>query len=85
MLPVEEGGLPLGVKFPVEKISGAEGEFVVVFNPVYLIDLLRVVDSSQVECSFKDSKTAGLFSIPDYPLAYRHIVMPLVITEMQNA
>ena len=73
------------VKFPVEKISGAEGEFVVVFNPVYLIDLLRVVDSSQVECSFKDSKTAGLFSIPDYPLAYRHIVMPLVITEMQNA
>ena len=57
----------------MEKVSGEEGDFVH-FNPVYLIDLLRVIDSKQVECGFRDNKTAGLFSIPDHPEAYRHIV-----------
>ena len=73
------------IQFPVEKVSGEEGDFAVHFNPVYLIDLLRVIDSKQVECGFRDGKTAGLFSIPDHPEAYRHIVMPLVINEMQEA
>ncbi|MAJ27950.1 DNA polymerase III subunit beta [bacterium TMED181] len=73
------------IQFPVEKVSGNEEEFAVHFNPLYLIDLLRVIDSKQVECGFRDGKTAGLFSIPDHPEAYRHIVMPLVINEMQEA
>jgi len=48
------------IQFPVERVSGDGGEFAVHFNPVYLIDLLRVIDSKQVECGFTDGKTAGL-------------------------
>ena len=61
--------------------QGDEEEFAIHFNPGYLIDLLRVLDSPQVICSFRDRKTAGLFSLPEGGPEYRHIVMPLVVQE----
>lgn len=72
------------IEIPVEKTSGDEGEFVIHFNPVYLIELLKAVDSSKVRCGFLDRRTAGLFSIPEDEMAYRHIVMPLVVQDGQS-
>ena len=73
------------IKFPVEKTEGEDDEFVVHFNPSYLIELLRVIGTTTVKCGFCDGKTAGLFTIPDDEKAYQHIVMPLVVNEMQEA
>jgi len=73
------------IKFPVEKTEGEDDEFVVHFNPSYLIELLRVIGTPTVQCGFCDGKTAGLFTIPDDEKAYQHIVMPLVVNEMQEA
>ena len=72
------------IVFPVEKTHGEEEEFVVHFNPGYLIELLKVIGTQQVQCGFTDGKTAGLFTIPDDEKAYQHIVMPLVVNEMQE-
>jgi DNA polymerase-3 subunit beta len=73
------------IVFPVEKTHGEEEEFVVHFNPGYLIELLKVIGTSKIQCGFTDGKTAGLFTIPDDETAYQHIVMPLVVNEMQEA
>ncbi|MDE0960347.1 MAG: DNA polymerase III subunit beta [Planctomycetota bacterium] len=72
------------VEFPVERIEGEDDEFAIHFNPEYLIELLNKLDSSQVRCGLRDGKTAGLFSLPDGENSYRHIVMPLVVNEMQE-
>jgi len=69
------------VEIPVQQESGDGEEFTIHFNPGYLIELLRVLDSPQVICSFRDRKTAGLFSLPASEMSYRHIVMPLVVQE----
>ena len=72
------------VEFPVERIEGEDDEFAIHFNPEYLIELLNKLDNSQVRCGLRDGKTAGLFSLPDGENSYRHIVMPLVVNEMQE-
>lgn len=69
------------VEVPAARIQGDEDDFSIHFNPGYLIDLLRVLDSPKVLCRFRDRKTAGLFSLPDGGESYRHIVMPLVVQE----
>ncbi len=69
------------IEIAVEKSYGEEDEFVIHFNPGYLIDLLKAVDSDKIRCGFRDRRTAGLFSIPENEMAYRHIVMPLVIQD----
>ena len=73
------------IEFPVQKTAGEEEEFVIHFNPGYLIELLKVVGTTQIQCGFSDGKTAGLFTIPDEEKSYQHIVMPLVVNEMQEA
>ncbi|MGE4618653.1 MAG: DNA polymerase III subunit beta [Planctomycetota bacterium] len=73
------------VEFAVEKVEGEDEDFVINFNPGYLIELLKVIGTDRVQCGFVDGKTAGLFSIPEEEKAYRHIVMPLVVNEMQEA
>ncbi|MEC9476803.1 MAG: DNA polymerase III subunit beta [Planctomycetota bacterium] len=73
------------IEFPVQKKEGEDDDFVIHFNPGYLIELLKVVGTTEVQCCFCDGKTAGLFTIPDDENSYRHIVMPLVINEMQEA
>jgi DNA polymerase-3 subunit beta len=69
------------IEVPAKQEQGDEEEFSIHFNPGYVIDLLRVLDSPQVICSFRDRKTAGLFSLPEGGPTYRHIVMPLVVQE----
>jgi DNA polymerase III sliding clamp (beta) subunit (PCNA family) len=69
------------IELPATRLQGEEEEFSIHFNPGYLIDLLRVLDSPKVLCRFRDRKTAGLFSLPDGAESYRHIVMPLVVQE----
>ena len=69
------------IEVPAQQESGDDEEFVIHFNPGYLIDLLRVIDSERIVASFRDRKTAGLFSLPEGGPIYRHIVMPLVVQE----
>ena len=69
------------IEVPAQQESGDDDEFVIHFNPGYLIDLLRVIDSERIVASFRDRKTAGLFSLPAGGPIYRHIVMPLVVQE----
>ncbi len=71
------------IEVPAKQESGDEEDFTIHFNPGYLIDLLRVIDSQQVVVSFRDRKTAGLFSLPEGGPSYRHIVMPLVVSEIE--
>jgi DNA polymerase III sliding clamp (beta) subunit (PCNA family) len=73
------------VEFAVERVEGEDDEFSIHFNPDYLIELLNKIDNPKVRCGLRDGKTAGLFSIPDDEFSYRHIVMPLVVNEMQEA
>jgi len=73
------------VEFSVEQVEGEDERFAIHFNPEYLIELLNKIDSKKVRCGLRDSKTAGLFSVPDEDVSYRHIVMPLVVNEMQEA
>jgi len=73
------------IEFPVQKTAGEEEEFIIHFNPGYLIELLKVIGTTQIQCGFSDGKTAGLFTIPDEEKSYQHIVMPLVVNEMQEA
>ena len=69
------------IEVPAVRESGDDDEFAIHFNPGYLIDLLRVIDSERIVASFRDRKTAGLFSLPEGGPTYRHIVMPLVVSE----
>lgn len=69
------------IEVPLERLEGDDDDFAIHFNPGYLIDLLRVLDAPKVICSFRDRKTAGLFSLPEGGPSYRHIIMPLVVQE----
>ncbi len=69
------------VEVPATRAQGDEDEFSIHFNPGYVMDLLRVLDAPTVVCSFRDRKTAGLFSLVDGGKSYRHIVMPLVVQD----
>ena len=69
------------IEVSAQRESGEEEEFTIHFNPGYLIDLLRVIDSPRIVASFRDRKTAGLFSLPEGGANYRHIVMPLVVSD----
>ena len=71
------------IEVPAVQEAGDEEDFTIHFNPGYLIDLLRVIDSKQVMVSFRDRKTAGLFSLPEGGPRYRHIVMPLVVSDTE--
>lgn len=68
------------IEMEVKKVEGPEEEFSITFNPYYLLDLIKVIDTPVLRGHFKDSKTAGLFFIDGEQDAYRYIVMPLVTT-----
>jgi len=68
---VELAASPVGL--PVD-------DFQINFNPGYIIDLLKVHDGPVLRASFKDRKTAGVFTGGEES-PYRHIIMPLVTQE----
>ena len=73
------------VEFSVARVEGDDDGYAIHINPEYLIEQLNKIDINQIRCGLRDGKTAGLFSIPDGENSYRHIVMPLVVSEMQEA
>ena len=50
-------------------------DFDIFFNPGYVLDLLKTCGGEELEASFRDHKSAALFSLP----GYRQIIMPLVV------
>lgn len=69
------------IEMEVTPVEGGDGEFIVSFNPGYLLDLFKSANTPVLRGRFKDRKTAGLFHLTDDDASYRHVVMPLVATE----
>ena len=62
------------IEIPLE---GPKEECEIIFNPDYLLDVLRVTDGETIELTLKDRNTAGVFrSGKDY----LYLVMPLTIS-----
>ncbi len=58
------------VEIPIEYMGN---ELEVGFNPDFILDLSKVIDTDDVEIELKDSSTAGLFKVGS---DYKYIVMP---------
>jgi DNA polymerase-3 subunit beta len=48
------------------------------FNVSYLLDALNNIDSKEVECSFGDSNSSGLITVPGDD-RFEYVVMPMRI------
>lgn len=48
------------------------------FNVSYLLDVLNNLDAKEVECSFGDSNSSGLITVPEDD-SFRYVVMPMRI------
>lgn len=48
------------------------------FNVSYLLDVLNNINSPQIECSFGDSNSSGVFTIPGND-RFKYVVMPMRI------
>lgn len=66
------------IELGVDPVDANGGELSINFNPAYLLDLVKVIDTSTLRGRFRDQKTAGVFQSEGEQLRYHHIVMPLV-------
>jgi len=48
------------------------------FNVSYLLDVLNNVASQEIECSFGDSNSSGVFTLPGNQ-TFKYVVMPMRI------
>ena len=48
------------------------------FNVSYLLDVLNNVNSQEIECSFGDSNSSGVFTVPGNQ-SFKYVVMPMRI------
>lgn len=82
-LAFEDGGLTLTsrapevgeaeIKVPLESFEGSD--IAIGFNPAFILDVLKVIDSQQLQFSMKTAASPGLFKTDDGSFMY--ILMPV--------
>ncbi len=58
------------------KFTGAEGEFEIAFNPLFVSDVLKVIESDEITLQMKSTNKPGLIREGQ---SYEHVIMPVNI------